>query len=249
MTLKEERERLVFEHFARTAGLLPGGSFASRPPPEPDILYAGGDGAPASFELVEIVDRDYSASVGQSLGTKGACYEFLDSMPPVDAAAFREAFGNADIALDFTSGMSGQRRKNALPSIFRYLMRLPPGFEGDAFSDSNPLGTVLNHLHVHRGGFVGPLFDSSSAVWVGDPSVDALTSKMSKTYKAQGPICLLGYIDGNPMFPDEIWLADVDRYLETLDVRCQFEKIFVYDCGRGSIMRTWIRPPAQQSVP
>ncbi|KIQ34874.1 hypothetical protein RT97_06395 [Variovorax paradoxus] len=249
MTSKEERERLVFEHFARTAGLLPGGSFASRPPPEPDILYVGEDGAFASFELVEIVDRDYSASVGQSLSTKGACYEFLDGMTPVNAAAFREAFSNADIALDFTSGMSGQRRKNALPSIFQYLMRLPPGFEGDAFSDSNPLGTVISYLHVSRGAFVGPLFDASSAVWVGDPSVDALASKMSKTYKPQGQISLLAYIDGNPMFPDEIWLADLDEYLATLDDRCQFERMFVYDCGRDCIMRTWTRPPAQQAAP
>ena len=186
---------------------------------------------------------------GQEQGTAYTVTEFLDGMTPVNAAAFREAFSNADIALDFTSGMSGQRRKNALPSIFQYLMRLPPGFEGDAFSDSNPLGTVISYLHVSRGAFVGPLFDASSAVWVGDPSVDALASKMSKTYKPQGQISLLAYIDGNPMFPDEIWLADLDEYLATLDDRCQFERMFVYDCGRDCIMRTWTRPPAQQAAP
>ncbi len=36
---KEERERLVFERFATAAGLLPGGTFTSRPTPEPHILY------------------------------------------------------------------------------------------------------------------------------------------------------------------------------------------------------------------
>jgi hypothetical protein len=243
MPSKEERERAVFAHFARNTGLLPGGSFASRPVPEPDILYVAANGTLAAFELVEIIDRDYRASVGQSFSTKDACNAFLDSMAPADAAAFRAAFGNADIALDFRDGMSGQRRRNALPSIFRHLMQLRPGFEGDAFGDGNPLETVLSHLHVNRGRFVGPLFDASSATWVGDPTVDALTGKMTKTYAPQGQLNLLAYIDGNPMFPDEVWLADLDEYLATLDARCQFERIFVYDCsGAGSVKRLWSRP-------
>ena len=243
MLSKEERERVVFAHFGKTTGLLPCGRFTSRPVPEPDILYVAADGTRVAFELVEIIDRDYRASVGQSFSTKDACNAFLDGMPPADAAAFRAAFGNADIALDFRDGMSGQRRKNALPTVFQHLMRLPPGLEGDAFGDGNPLETVLSHMQVNRGGFAGPLFDASSATWVGDPTVDALASKMTKTYGPQGQLNLLAYIDGNPMFPDEVWLADLDEYLATLDARCQFEKIFVYDCGgTGSVKRTWLRP-------
>lgn len=243
MLSKEERERVVFAHFAKTSGLLPSGSFTSRRVPEPDILYVAADGTHAAFELVEIIDRDYKASVGQSFSTKDACNAFLDAMAPADAAAFRAAFGNADISFDFRGGMSGQRRKNALPSIFQHLMRLPPGFEGDAFGDGNPLEALLSHMHVNRGGFVGPLFDASSATWVGDPTADALASKMTKTYAPQGQLNLLAYIDGNPMFPDEVWLADLDEYLATLDARCQFERIFVYDCGgTGNVKRTWLRP-------
>ena len=243
MLSKEERERVVFEHFGRTIGLLPGGRFTSRPVPEPDILYVAEDGTHAAFELVEIIDRDYKASVGQSFSTKDACNAFLDGLASADAAAFRAGFANADIALDFRDGMSGQRRKNALPFIFQHLMQLPPGFEGDAFGDGNPLEAILTHMHVNRGGFIGPLFDASSATWVGDPTVDALASKMTKTYAPQGQLNLLAYIDGNPMFPDEIWLADLDEYLAALDARCQFARIFVYDCGgTGSVRRTWLRP-------
>lgn len=139
--------------------------------------------------------------------------------------------------------MSGQRRRNALPSIFRHLMQLPPGFEGDAFGEGNPLEPVLSHLHVIRGRFVGPLFDDPSMARVGDPTVGVLASKMTKTYAPQGQLNLLAYIDGNPMFPDEVWLADLDAYLATLDARCQFEQIFVYDCsGAGSVKRIWLRP-------
>ena len=240
---KDARERLIFEHFAKAAGLLPGGTFSSRPEPEPDILYVAADGTHQAFELVEIIDQDYSASLGQSFNTKDACNAYLDNLLAPEAAAFRSAFGNADIALTFRENMSGQRRKNALPAIFRHLADLPDGFTGDVFKDSNPLETVLSYAHVGRGRFVGPLFDSTSAIYVGDPSVDALKGKMGKTYSPRGELNLLAYIDGNPMFPDDVWLADLHDYLATLDADCQFTKIFVYDCGTSTLKRSWQRSP------
>lgn len=241
MPSKEERERVVFAHFGRTAGLLPHGSFTSRPVPEPDILYTAADGTRLAFELVEIIDRDYKASVGQSSSTQDACHALLDRMPAAEAIAFRTAFSNADIALDFRDGMSVQRRKNALPDIFKFLMQLPPGFTGDVFEDGNPLEPFLSHMYVNRGRFNGPLFIDSSATWVGDPTVDALAGKMLKTYEPLGQLNLLAYIDTNPMLPDEVWLADLDNYLATLDPGCQFAKIFVYDCGTSRIRRIWQR--------
>lgn len=73
MTLsKDARERLIFEHFAKTVGLLSGGTFKSRPEPYPDILYVAADGTSQTFELVEIIDRDYSASLGESFNTTRA---------------------------------------------------------------------------------------------------------------------------------------------------------------------------------
>lgn len=238
---KDARERLIFEHFARTAGLLPGGAFTSRPEPEPDILYVAADGTSQAYELVEIIDQDYSASLGQSFSMKDACNAYLNSLPAPEAAAFRSAFGNADIALSFRDNMSGQRRKNALPAIFRHLAGLPDGFTGDVCQGGTPLETVLSHAHVGRGGFVGPLFDATSVTWVGDPSVDALKGKMGKSYTPRGQPYLLAYIDGNPTFPDDVWLADLDDYLTTLDAGCQFAKIFVYDCGTSTVKRTWQR--------
>lgn len=240
MHTKDERERVVSAHFGRAAGLLPHGSFSSRPAPEPDILYIGEDGTRLAFELVEIIDQDYRASVSQSFSIKDACNALLDGME--DAATFRRAFADADIAFEFARGMSDQRRRNALPSIFRHLMELPAGFEGDALSESNPLSCPIHHLYVSRGRFVGPLFGDTSAIWVGDPTVDAIDGKMSKTYEAQGQLNLLAYIDMNPMFPEEVWLGRLDTYLATLDSTCQFEAIFVYNCNTSSVERTWLRP-------
>lgn len=244
MLSKEERERLVFERFATAAGLLPGGTFDSRPTPEPDILYESNSGSLGAFELVEILDRDFSATIGQQLGTKEVCQAYLDALPPAEADAFRAQYCDADIFIGFRDKLSIQRRKNALPGIFAALRSLPEGFTGDAFDDGGPLDPILERIAVYRGRFKGPLFDAPGVTWVGDPTVDAISRKMAKKYVPQGELSLLAYIDTNPMFPDDVWLPDLDTYLATLDRTCQFAHIYVFDCRSSSVRRTWHNPAA-----
>lgn len=239
MLSKEERERLVFERFATAATLLPGGTFDSRPTPEPDILYVPDSGAARAFELVEILDRDFSATIGQQLGTKDVCQAYLDALSAAEAKTFRAQYGDADIFIGFRGNLSIQRRKNALPLIFTALASLPAGFTGEAFDDGGSLDVILDRIAVYRGRFKGPLFDAPGVTWVGDPTVDALRGKMAKRYAPQGELSLLAYIDTNPMFPDEIWLTDLDEYLATLDRSCQFAHIYVFDCRSNSIRRAW----------
>lgn len=247
MLSKDERERLVFEHFAKSMGWLPGGMFESRPTPEPDILYTPDAGGPLAFELVEILDRDFSATVGQQLGTKNACHAYLDALTADEAGAFRAQYANADIFISFRDSLNMQRRRNALPRIFKALQTLPAGFEGDAFDDDGPLDVLLDRITVYRGRFNGPLFDAPGVTWVGDPTVDALQGKMIKPYAPRGVLNLLAYIDTNPMYPEEVWLADLDKYLARLDGTCQFEHIYVYECHSGSVRRSWQRPPQTHS--
>jgi hypothetical protein len=241
MLSKEERERLVFERFATATSLLPGGVFHSRPTPEPDILYVPDSGAPRAFELVEILDQDYSATMGQQFGTKEACQAHLDALPAAEAEAFRAQYGDADIFIGFRDSLSIQRRRNALPRIFAALRSLPEGFTGDAFDDGGPLDALLDRITIHRG-LNGPLFDAPNVTWVGDPTVDVLRGKMTKRYTPQGELSLLAYIDANPMFPDEVWLTELDEYLATLDRACQFAHIYVFDCRSKIIRRAWHKP-------
>ncbi|MDG0853384.1 hypothetical protein [Roseateles puraquae] len=241
MHTKEERERLVFERFGTTVGLLPGGAFESRPTPEPDILYSPESGAPRAFELVEILDQDFSATVGQQLGTKDACLAYLEGLPTAESNAFRAQYGNAHIFLGFHDRLTIQRRKKALPEIFAALTGLPPGFTGDAFDDGGPLQDLVDRISVDRGRLRGPLFDVPGVTWVGDPTVDAISGKMAKYYEPQGELSLLAYIDGNPMFPDEVWLPRLDTYLATLGRNCQFAHIYVFDCRTSRVYRKWSR--------
>jgi hypothetical protein len=242
MLTKEQCESIVFERFAKAAGLLPGGTFAGRPPPERDILFLPASGAPRAFELVEIIDQSFSSTIGQQLGTKDVCETYLASLPPVQAHAFREQYANADICIAFHPNLSIQRRRNWLPRIFGELRKLPAGFSGDVFEDGGPLAAVLGRITVYRARLNGPLFDVPGVTYVGDPTVDALSGKMTKRYEPQGEMSLLASIDTNPMFPDEVWLTDLDAYLASLDGACQFAHVYVFECGSNSIRREWHRP-------
>jgi len=238
---KEQREQLVFKNFAETYGLLPCGTFSSRPSPEPDILFMPDNGSPQAFELVEIIDSDFSRSMGAQLSTKNTCQEHLDTLPDDQAAAFRRLYSDADIFIGFRDSLTLRQRKNSLVKVFEHLMGLPAGFVGEAFADGGPLYEVIDRIAIYRGQFIGPLFDAPSVVRVGDPTVNAIASKMAKTYQVKGTLSLLAYIDINPMFPDEVWLSDLDKYFLTLDEACQFQGVYVYDCRSKSIKRTWHR--------
>lgn len=120
-------------------------------------------------------------------------------------------------------------------------MGLPAGFVGEVFADGGPLYDVIDRIAIYRGQFIGPLFDVPSVVRVGDPTVNAIASKMAKVYQPKGTLSLLAYIAMNPMFPDEIWLSDLDEYLLTLNLDCQFQNIYIYDGRSKSVKRTWHR--------
>ncbi|MFZ6813820.1 hypothetical protein ACO0K3_05095 [Undibacterium sp. Rencai35W] len=241
MDNKEEREWAVFGLFANAIGLLPDGSFESRKPDEPDILYWSAAGPSLAFELVEILDRDYSTSIGRHLDTKNACNKYLHSLPAEDRAAFEREFFNADIFLGFKSSLTMRRRKNALPRIFTSLLELQPNTTGPIFTEEREFEDVLNDAQINRGRFRGPLFDASSVTWVGDPTVDTVLPKMTKSYTPAGELNLLAYIAGNPMYPKDVWLPNLDDYLKTLDSSCQFEHIYIFECATNEVHRAWHR--------
>jgi len=239
---KDKRERAMFEAFATAAGLLRAGeTFESRPTPEPDILLHSIQLGKQSFELVEIVDQGLQSATGLQIKTKEICRVFLKSMPEVERIQFCAKYSNANIGFEFQNDYSLQRRKNFLPSLFSALSFLPDDFEGDVDIHSLKLKKTLSFLTVNRGRFVGPMFDAGSAVWVGDPTVEAIRGKAKKKYITPHAMNLLAYIESHPMFPDDVWLPDLDVYLSSLDISCQFERIYVFNFQTRAVERVWRR--------
>jgi hypothetical protein len=239
---KDQRERAIFEAFAVAAGLLQAPDiFESRPTPEPDILLHSVQLGHQAFELVEIIDQGLQSSIGLQLNTKTICHEFLDSMSTAERTDFYAKYSNANIGFEFRAGFSLQRRQNFLPLFFAALNSLPDGFNGDADVCDLKLEKALSFLTVYRGRLHGPMFDAGSAVWVGDPTVEAIRGKTKKKYLTPHNLNLLAYIESNAMFPDDVWLPDLDTYLSSLDKSCQFESIYIFNFQTKSVERVWRR--------
>lgn len=239
---KDARERLIFESFAQVAGLYTdGATIESRSPPEPDILLRTASGNALAFELVEILDQEFSQSIQRGFKTKELCEAYLASMPGISRQLFMEKYRNADIFVSFRPPTTTRRRKNSLPVVFERLLALPDGLEGDVLWDIPGLTTVLEHATISRGRFVGPMFDTSETLWVGDPTVAAIESKLDKTYESPHELSLLAYIETNPMFPDDVWLGNLAEYESELSDACQFSHIFVFDWQSKTIKYTWQR--------
>ncbi len=155
--------------------------------------------------------------------------------------SFKEKYGNADIFLSFRPDLTIRRRRKTLSTIFEKLAALPPDTKGEIFAEDVDLEGFIEYANINRGRFVGPLFDASEVVFVGDPTVEAIDSKMDKTYKTLYELSLLAYVETNPMFPDEVWLSDLEKYGAILGADCQFENIFVFDWQSRLVRYKWSR--------
>ena len=43
------------------------------------------------------------------------------------------------------------------------------------------------------------------------------------------------YVDGNPMFPDELWLGALAEFIDTQPRPLPFRKVWVLDCTKREI--------------
>lgn len=239
---KEERERLIFSLFAKSAGLTTAGSsIESRSPPQPDILLTESDGTCVAFELVEILDQGYSGSTQRQFDTKSVFYKHLDAMLEPTRSRFRGKYADADIHIEFDEKLTLRRREQSLQQVFNALLCLPDEISGEVPIEDDCLQKIVKYLYINRGKFSGPLFDIQSAVWVGDPTVDSIRTKLDKTYDSPHPVGLLAYIETNPMYPDDVWLTELDNFLAELGRDCQFDSIYVFDCSSRAVKRSWRR--------
>ena len=144
-------------------------------------------------------------------------------------------YGDALLYFRFQPSFTFNRRRSAVPAIFEKLLLLPDGFAGDALEDDPSLASLVNGVTISRGHFKGPIFDPECIGWIGNPSVPAISRKFEKRYETAHTMELLAYIDINPMFPDEVWLADLTEFLDTTPKPLPFTRIWVFDVGHKKV--------------
>ena len=226
----------VFRQFAVAAGLSTSQDCGEkRKWPEPDILFQDADGSYTAFELVELLDQEYRGRIGLLVATKTALHIHYEGLPNPELALFDAKYSNALLYFCFLPTLTFKRRRAAFGRIFARLLTLPNGFSGDAFENDPDLSDVVSSVSVLRGRFVGPIFDPESIGRVGDPTIPVVQQKFAKTYKTPHPIELLAHIETNPMFPDDVWIADLEAFLASQSYPLPFRRIWVFHAVKNEV--------------
>lgn len=232
-----EHELEIFRRFAAVVGLLKTDDrFEKRKSPEPDVLFHSAAGISTAFELVELIYQDYAGGIGLLIATKTALHTYYEALPSTQREIFDHKYSNALLYFRFHPSLTFKRRRAAFSVIFDHLLVVPDGFTGDALDGDAALSSVLDGVSISRGRFNGPIFDAESIGWIGDPAVPAIRGKFAKTYSTPYPVELLAYIETNPMFPDEVWLADLEEFLGAQVRPLPFRRIWVFHIGRNEVV-------------
>ena len=94
---------------------------------------------------------------------------------------------------------------------------------------------TLELVRISRGRFPGPFIDVSNFVWLGDPTQQTISNKLSKTYERTYPVELLAYIDWDVLPPEGAWrasLAEAAAALDGSDIR----RLWVFDRNKHKIL-------------
>lgn len=207
--------------------------------PHPDIQCEVSGTGPIAFELVEIIDRNFANTLGKQIATQKKLSEYHSDVPNEIRKPFDTMYSNALISIRFNNSCTLRQRIKLFPIIFDHLLTLDEQFDGDTFENTQECRDKLFGISISRGRFNGPLFDSAAGGSIGDPTVSAIRSKFEKKYESKYPLHLLGYIDLNPMFSEDIWITSVKDFVKASIQKCQFEKVWIFDFRRNEIKFTY----------
>lgn len=221
------RELQVFTEFLKIRGIPSTPLPQKKDPPKPDIFFDNPLDGPTSYELVEILEQGFAHRLSKQLSFAEILHSAYEQSPHFENLS--AVFHNALIHFKFNEQVSKGRVNQLLPDIFKELLHLSKEFEGDVnhFQNSR-LSKFIQYIWIRRGGFVGPCFDVANVSWIGEPTAETLQSKFQKTYQTKYPMELVAYILGNPMFPDDVFLAEARDFLQQ-QVSSHFRRVWILD--------------------
>lgn len=82
--------------------------------------------------------------------------------------------------------------------------------------------------------------DVDSFGWLGDPTNDALSKKLGKTYGCACPVELLAYVDWDLLPPEGAWKAAADEAIVDLE-SSQIRRVWIFHRTKKEVV--YVHPP------
>lgn len=228
-----EKERRVFERFAKVAPLqIDDSSIESPPAPMPDILCCSASCGALAFELVELIDEGFARRTSDMMKTHRMLQDLPSKMPDYLRAVLRDRFGEPLIFLRFKEDVPlRDRERLAIEAIEHYC---------DAVTEDE---NVDPEDHV-QGAFESVRFNSwdrglkietSSAGNLSDPTLERLGRKFAKHYTSEHPIHLLAYVEIDLRLPQDSWFPQVDSFIRANIDGSPFKRVWIFNAMKGQI--------------
>jgi hypothetical protein len=183
---KAQRERRIFEWFAKAAELQVLGGIEQPDPPD-IVVEVAGQGRVA-FELVCVDARSAFFQNEKFRKTDTAMECGLTALPEAKREVLTRNFADAEINVQLADEVPW--KAVSLQPLWDILEMLPPGFEGEARCPP----AVAQFLWIYRHtSHVGPTFSTIGGGWVPNINLAAIENKLAKKYETTAPLELLAY--------------------------------------------------------
>lgn len=236
-------ELAIFRRFVEAAQLpVVRSSVQNRRPPEPDVLSEIAGLGPVAFELVEIVDEGFARMVNGQIRVERTLHQAVGQANPTQRSRLLERFADALVCVRYLEPRV-HRRERAIPALFRYLLNLPVGVEGDVRVGADAGLTEVRSIRITRGDYPpGPHFQVESVTSIADPVVDRVRNKWAKQYDTRHRIELLAYYALHPASHPDLWLGDVRAFVDANWQSSPFTRVWVVDASESEVLLNLVQP-------
>lgn len=193
-----------------------------------DLACTSQAGDDLAFELTEITDQGWAASLSPLIKVPQLLNQLLRDGRDAEARAVRERYQGHDIAVRLVPGAGLRAVRRVLPRIFGWLAATDPAVVAASEPPAELRQAIQRIEPRHFPGVSIVCFHAPGQVmWIGDESAAAIRAKFEKEYPRGIGLQLLAYFHRQPARPDAV--ANVRAFLDVAMPDESFARVWLYD--------------------
>jgi hypothetical protein len=228
------RERDVFLHFARAAGVQIDAATLCRGQGY-DLDCCLIDGQRVAFELTEIADQGAAVAFGNMLTTGSMLHHALNDPSSASAAAVRQRYQGWDLAVWLHQHVGSRILRPQLEPLLAWLASLSPELVDRAPVPAGLTACAARVTARRIPDLPAMISAPGHAIWMADQTVATIRAKFAKNYPRGIGLQLLAYFGSQPERPDAVHNAR--SFLEAwMEDGQAIERVWVYSIPSNAVL-------------